>query len=129
MRQQPEKPSEGAPEWMVSYADMITIMMAFFVVMYALSGKKDESVVRPVLTSLKQQFGPRWPFANLLPSSYFSRASALSKHDPTNRAHENGAAAEHAEADPHRNRGVRARDGLVQGGIVFFDPFAIDLGE
>ncbi len=29
---------EGAPEWMVSYADMITIMMAFFVVMYASAG-------------------------------------------------------------------------------------------
>ena len=35
----------GAPEWMVSYADMITIMMAFFVVLYATSsgqGKNDK---------------------------------------------------------------------------------------
>lgn len=34
----------GAPEWMVSYADMITIIMAFFVVLYAstsASGDKD----------------------------------------------------------------------------------------
>lgn len=38
MAKQPETPSEGAPEWMVSYADMITIMMAFFVVMYASAG-------------------------------------------------------------------------------------------
>jgi len=37
--------AEGAPEWMVSYADMITIMMAFFVVLYAstsTSGVKDK---------------------------------------------------------------------------------------
>jgi chemotaxis protein MotB len=45
MSQQPEQASEGAPEWMVSYADMITIMMAFFVVLYAstsASGTKDK---------------------------------------------------------------------------------------
>jgi chemotaxis protein MotB len=35
----------GAPEWMVSYADMITIIMAFFVVLYAASsgiGRQDK---------------------------------------------------------------------------------------
>lgn len=130
MRTEPEKPSEGAPEWMVSYADMITIMMAFFVVMYALSGKKDESVMQPVLTSLKQQFGPRWPFANLIPSTYFTRHAAAPKIDQgKGRQVLIGGTHPQQDDDPRHNRALRVRDGLVRGGVVFFEPFAIDLNE
>lgn len=53
---------EGGPDWIMSYADMITILMAFFVVMYALaSGKGPQE--RAVLHALHEQFAPlgeRW---------------------------------------------------------------------
>src|SRR5271156_2659500 len=60
-----EKP-EGAPEWMVSYADMITIIMSFFVIMFALAsgeaarGRKSQQAT---IDSFQFRFGPRWkPF-------------------------------------------------------------------
>jgi chemotaxis protein MotB len=60
-----EKP-EGAPEWMVSYADMITIIMSFFVIMFALaSGEaaKGKQSQQAAIDSFQYRFGPQWkPF-------------------------------------------------------------------
>ena len=58
------EPEPGLPEWIMSYADMITILMAFFVVMYSMAGTKDEKKEAAVLQSLHERFGPMWP--NLL---------------------------------------------------------------
>ena len=49
-------PEEGLPEWIMSYADMITILMAFFVVMYAVSSI-NEGKYRVLSDSLSEAFG------------------------------------------------------------------------
>ena len=49
---------EGLPEWIMSYADMITILMAFFVVMYSMAGdNKDEEKAEKVMHSLRVWLG------------------------------------------------------------------------
>ena len=47
----------------MSYADMITILMAFFVVMYSMAGTRDETKQEAVMQSLRDQFGPMVPGA------------------------------------------------------------------
>ncbi len=45
----------------MSYADMITILMAFFVVMYSMAGSsKDKDKEDAVMKSLRDRFGPNW---------------------------------------------------------------------
>jgi chemotaxis protein MotB len=62
-----EKP-EGAPEWMVSFADMITILMSFFVVMFSIASGDSNNGKRTkqqeiAIESLHYRFGPKWkPF-------------------------------------------------------------------
>lgn len=69
-----EPAREGAPEWMVSYADMITIMMAFFVVMFAMSSLKDDQREEAVFNALQTQFG-RFPHsATLTPPRAIARS-------------------------------------------------------
>ncbi|HWC88648.1 MAG TPA: flagellar motor protein MotB, partial [Pirellulales bacterium] len=55
---------EGLPEWIMSYADMITILMAFFVVMYSMAGQKDVKKEQAVMNSLRLWLGgvqAPWP--------------------------------------------------------------------
>jgi MotA/MotB-like proton-channel complex protein len=55
---------EGLPEWIMSYADMITILMAFFVVMYSMAGEKDPKKEEAVMNSLRIWLGginAPWP--------------------------------------------------------------------
>jgi chemotaxis protein MotB len=59
---------------MVSYADMITILMAFFVVMFSMAGTKDVKKEDPVMSSLRRQFGR---FVGLPTSQYVPASSAL----------------------------------------------------
>lgn len=51
----PEEPGECAPAWIVSFADLVTLMMSFFVVLYALKqgGPKQQL---EVAAAIKAQF-------------------------------------------------------------------------
>jgi len=66
---------EGLAEWIMSYADMITILMAFFVVMYSMAGeKKDNRKVDAMMGSLRYWLGPareHWPMTRTSQSKRF----------------------------------------------------------
>jgi flagellar motor protein MotB len=61
MSQRQHQGEEGLPEWIMSYADMITILMAFFVVMYSTAGEKSSQKQEAVLESLRSWLGPLRP--------------------------------------------------------------------
>lgn len=55
----PEPAGESAPMWIVSFADLVTLMMSFFVVLYALKqGGKQQQI--QVAAALKATFDPAY---------------------------------------------------------------------
>lgn len=107
----PECPEEGLPEWIMSYADMITILMAFFVVMYSMSsGNKDEEKAAAVMHSLRVWLGgfpADWPIP--MNGGHNKRGD-----------HADDGAQEGPPPRPAVSR-ADARDNLAAGTSIYFD--------
>jgi chemotaxis protein MotB len=138
MAKPPEAPpQEGAPEWMVSYADMITIMMAFFVVMYAMAPKKDqekmESRVQKLMDSIHYRFGPDWqPFAGRRPLSPADPLSIVEREGlgPYRGIPNKHASLEDAPEMPFDQKRFRIPgrgNNVVVGGVIYFDDDSIEI--
>ncbi len=131
-----EKP-EGAPEWMVSYADMITIVMSFFVVMFSIAsgeaakGKRSQQQ-QVAIESLQYRFGPQWkPFTTwgLMPGNsrlpgggkgLGSPAASPAVGDP-------GGTVRVLKKEKARIRVSGHGDQIAIGGMVYFEPTTTQL--
>ncbi len=124
---------EGLPEWIMSYADMITILMAFFVVMYSMAGTPDKSKEEAIFKSLRDQFGtmvPGWMSAGRGPfihkdSRVLSRTGTGSSSQSNKN---NGGSAKRAPQGEHsRVYTLRPGEQAATGGVVYFAEGSSDL--
>ena len=131
-----EKP-EGAPEWMVSYADMITIVMSFFVVMFSIAsgeaakGKRSQQQ-QVALESLQYRFGPKWkpfmswslsPGNSLLPGG----GKGLGSPDPTPAVGDPGGTVRVLKVEKARIR-VKGKGELIAiGNPIYFENASTNL--
>jgi chemotaxis protein MotB len=55
----PEDPPPGVPEWVVTYGDMMSLLLTFFIMLVSMSElKSDTGSVRAMLDALNERFGP-----------------------------------------------------------------------
>ena len=47
----------GAPEWMVTYSDMVTLLLTFFVMQLAMANFEDPGKIDAALESIRAAFG------------------------------------------------------------------------
>jgi chemotaxis protein MotB len=160
MSEAPEASSEGgAPEWMVSYADMITIMMAFFVVLYATtssSGKKDkghdeakkpeagketgtgadgdkaiDEQLQKVLDSLANRFGPQYTLKNCWTGGPLALKQASAGRDTCKDLEKSPGKFWRRQIDTNGDSTTPPDPGqsIIPGGRILFDEFSADLSE
>jgi chemotaxis protein MotB len=117
---------EGLPEWIMSYADMITILMAFFVVMYSMAGAPDKSKEDAVFKSLREQFGPMVPGWMSMGKGTFIRKdsqqmSMTGSGSSSQKNRNKGGADKRAPLGDHsRVHTLRPGEQAATGGVVYF---------
>lgn len=47
----------GVPEWVVTYGDMMSLLLTFFIMLVSMSEQKQDGKVRAMLNALEQRFG------------------------------------------------------------------------
>ncbi|MCC7407982.1 MAG: flagellar motor protein MotB, partial [Phycisphaeraceae bacterium] len=57
MARKPAAPPAGAPEWVLTYGDMMSLLLCFFIMLVALSEIKEEDKFKAIATEIQKAFG------------------------------------------------------------------------
>lgn len=129
-----DDPPPGVPEWVVTYGDMMSLLLTFFIMLVSMSEvRESDGKFRRMLNALHEAFGPDLgkfsaPGRSLQTSSILDQLSSLGIKsrggvEKTNRAGK-GSGGAHTSVR-------KIRDGVIitLGGPVFFDGQSCQLSE
>ncbi|HAI12120.1 MAG TPA: hypothetical protein DCM28_10480 [Phycisphaerales bacterium] len=124
-------PPEGAPEWLVTYGDMMTLLLCFFVILVSLSEIKKEDQYRAVVVAVQKAFGMKGG-GGAMPTQENPEMSLISRLDEVQLQRKKEK--EHSNADDPgiegREREVtKVREGqkFAVGGRITFEPGSSEL--
>ncbi len=124
----------GIPEWVVTFGDMMSLLLTFFIMLVSLSEIKEEERYQAMLESMTRRFGYDSSVASLVPGSAKPRNGAIAKLSSTGRAKrmntmQGGDQVQAPQGDFPRVRIVRPGEKTNIGTVVFFDEGSADLTD
>lgn len=129
-----EDPPAGVPEWVVTYGDMMSLLLTFFIMLVSMSEMKtDQGKFRALMDSLEQVFGPEIGLYSL-PGKAAPKSGLMDKLGSLGASKDGGMlkANRRARGPGGANNPVRKiRDGQVItiGGPVAFERFSGEISE
>jgi chemotaxis protein MotB len=128
-----EEEKAGVAEWVVTFGDMMSLLLTFFVLLFSMSEiKQDQSVA--LLESLRRQFGNSKSSVSLMAGNAPPTTAALNKLPSLGRAKRantmNGGDKIRApQGDYARVVAIRPSEEATQGGVIYFEEGQSDLTE
>jgi chemotaxis protein MotB len=74
----PDDPPPAVPEWVVTYGDMMSLLLTFFIMLVSMSTVKDQGRLRMMMDAMNERFGPHEGQIGV-PGTSLQKNSALEK--------------------------------------------------
>lgn len=123
----------GIPEWVVTYGDMMSLLLTFFIMLVSMSELKTDEKIKTAVTALQKQFGKETArsFApgRVSPSSTTNSKHAFSGQSKKMDVKKGGTKAQSPAGDFGQVRSLRRGEHVTKGGIIFFEGDAAELDD
>ena len=113
------------PEWVVTFGDMMSLLLTFFIMLVSLSEIKEEEKYQALVESMRRQFGHTRTLESLTPGESKPRTSAFETLATVGRAkrkdvHSGGVEAKAPVGEKPKVRIIRPGRLTAVGSVVFF---------
>jgi len=131
---QEEEEQAGIPEWVVTFGDMMSLLLTFFIMLVSLSEIKEEQLYQAMTEALRRRFGHETSVVSMMPGEAKPRNSQLAKLASMGRARRantmNGGDKVKAPVGEHpRVANIRKAEHATRGGAVTFREGFAELTE
>ncbi len=129
-----EDSGPGIPEWVVTFGDMMSLLLTFFIMLVSMSEVKQEEQFQALVESMRRRFGHDMTINSISPGNSTPRNSDLKNlalMGRSKRAHtmEGGDKVRAPVGEHPRVRTIRPGDQQTTGGVIYFAEGTSDLSE
>jgi chemotaxis protein MotB len=129
-----EEEKAGIPEWVVTFGDMMSLLLTFFIMLVSLSEIKQQEQYQAMAESFRRRFGHETAMLSMIPGRTKPRNALLAKLAVMGRARRadtlsGGDKVKAPVGDYARVQEIRKGEQATLGGVVYFDEGAAELTE
>ncbi|MEO0529725.1 MAG: OmpA family protein [Planctomycetota bacterium] len=121
-----EEEDPGIPEWVVTFGDMMSLLLTFFIMLVSMSEIKEEKKFQAMLESMRRQFGHEASMVAMIPGNSTPMNSSMNSMASMGRAKRKdimrgGNKVKSVSGEDNLVRTIRPGRDTTVGGIVFFE--------
>ncbi|QDU55310.1 OmpA/MotB family protein [Aeoliella mucimassa] len=129
-----EEPEPGIPEWVVTFGDMMSLLLTFFIMLVSMSEIKEEERFQAMLESMRRQFGHDAAMAAVIPGQ--SQANSNMSHIAPSQSRslrknlkDGGNDVDAVTGENNRVQTVRPGRNATTGGVIYFEELSAELDD